>query len=148
MNLRRTVERVLLLAPLPFVCAACVNPQLYNDNDQRSSWDDAPPTEFISDRDNRLDSNRVPPAQGNLPPAIVDNTNGAPADRDTYVVVSEDRVNAETGRVYRVRKGDSLAIIARRFYGDTEAWKKIYAANRDIINNPNALEPGIDLRLP
>ncbi len=51
-------------------------------------------------------------------------------------------------RFYRVKKGDSLAAIARRFYGTAEFWPKIYLANRDILRNPHQLTPGSYLRLP
>jgi LysM repeat protein len=52
------------------------------------------------------------------------------------------------GRYYVVKKGDTLAAISRRFYGDTKFWKSIHNANQRAISNPNALEPGVNLRIP
>lgn len=53
-----------------------------------------------------------------------------------------------TGRTYVVVKGDSLSKIAKREYGDANEWPKIYAANRDIVKNPDLIYPGQELRIP
>jgi len=45
-------------------------------------------------------------------------------------------------------KGDSLSKIAKREYGDVREWKKIYEANKDVIDNPDLIEPGQDLIIP
>jgi phospholipase/carboxylesterase len=48
-----------------------------------------------------------------------------------------------------VQPGDSLAGIARRLYGDTAQWERLYAANRGAIGpNPNRLSVGLELTLP
>jgi nucleoid-associated protein YgaU len=52
------------------------------------------------------------------------------------------------GRTYTVKKGDSLSKIAKREYGDAQQWHRIYEANRDIVNDPNLIQPGQVLRLP
>lgn len=54
----------------------------------------------------------------------------------------------ETGRSYTVRKGDSLSKIAKREYGDAQKWRRIYDANRDIVNDPDLIYPGQVLRIP
>jgi nucleoid-associated protein YgaU len=51
-------------------------------------------------------------------------------------------------RSYTVRKGDSLSRIAKREYGDAQQWRRIYEANRDMIDNPDLIYPGQVLRLP
>lgn len=53
-----------------------------------------------------------------------------------------------SGKSYTVKKGDTLSIISRKFYGDSKQWKKIYEANRNKIKNPNILIPGTDLIIP
>jgi len=53
-----------------------------------------------------------------------------------------------TGKTYTVVKGDSLSKIAKREYGDVREWKKIYEANKDVIDNPDLIEPGQDLIIP
>jgi nucleoid-associated protein YgaU len=33
-------------------------------------------------------------------------------------------------------------------YGDIKLWREIYQANRDVMRNPNSLEPGMQLVIP
>jgi nucleoid-associated protein YgaU len=49
---------------------------------------------------------------------------------------------------YRVVKGDSLSKIAQRIYGDAQAWRGIYDANRDVIDDPDLIHPGQVLKVP
>jgi nucleoid-associated protein YgaU len=53
-----------------------------------------------------------------------------------------------SGRSYTVQKGDSLSKIAKREYGDAQAWRRIYEANRDAIENPDLIYPGQVIRIP
>ena len=55
---------------------------------------------------------------------------------------------ASASRTYTVKAGDSLSKIAQREYGDASEWKKIHAANRDQIPNPDLIHPGQVLKLP
>jgi nucleoid-associated protein YgaU len=52
------------------------------------------------------------------------------------------------GKTYTVMRGDSLSKIAKREYGDAQKWRKIYEANKDVIDNPDLIEPGQDLIIP
>jgi nucleoid-associated protein YgaU len=49
---------------------------------------------------------------------------------------------------YVVRDGDDLTAIATRFYGHPGAAGSVWAANRDVIPDPNLLPIGAELRLP
>jgi len=49
---------------------------------------------------------------------------------------------------YTVRSGDTLAGIARHFYGTTSKWNWIYQANRAKISNPNSIYVGEKLTIP
>jgi tetratricopeptide (TPR) repeat protein len=49
---------------------------------------------------------------------------------------------------YTVRGGDTLAGIARKLYGDPNAWKRIFEANRDQLESPHALKVGQVLAIP
>lgn len=51
-------------------------------------------------------------------------------------------------KTYVVVKGDSLSKIAKREYGKAEDWRKIYEANRDLIDDPDLIHPGQKLKLP
>ncbi|MCM8822273.1 MAG: LysM peptidoglycan-binding domain-containing protein [Candidatus Omnitrophica bacterium] len=65
------------------------------------------------------------------------------------VLPDEPKVKpAGSGKSYTVKKGDTLSIISRRFYGDSKEWKKIYDANKSRIKNPSVLIPGTELVIP
>lgn len=49
---------------------------------------------------------------------------------------------------YTVEKGDTLGKIAKHFYGDPMKYKQIFAANRDILDNPDLIEIGQVLTIP
>jgi len=49
---------------------------------------------------------------------------------------------------YTVHKGDTLSAIAKQYYGDGNAYMKIYNANRDILKDPDKIFPGQVLRIP
>lgn len=56
---------------------------------------------------------------------------------------------SSTGDTHVVGSGDTLASIARKYYGNTKYWEKLYAANRDVIGgDPAALKVGQKLKLP
>jgi LysM repeat protein len=51
-------------------------------------------------------------------------------------------------RTYVVKKGDTLSGIAKKVYGKAGRWPEIFEANKDIIQNPNLIRPGWELRIP
>jgi len=51
-------------------------------------------------------------------------------------------------RTYTVQKGDSLWKIAKEFYGKGSEWGRIHEANKDVIKNPDLIQPGWTLRIP
>jgi nucleoid-associated protein YgaU len=55
---------------------------------------------------------------------------------------------SETPRMYVVQSGDSLSKISKKFYGDANSWKRIFEANKDIVKNPDLIQPGWKLRIP
>ena len=52
------------------------------------------------------------------------------------------------GSEYTVKSGDTLSKIAKDKYGDASEWKKIHAANVDLIKDPDKIQVGWKLRLP
>ena len=54
----------------------------------------------------------------------------------------------QAARTYRVRSGDTLSGIAKRFYGNPAHWTWIHAANRSKIHNPNSIFVGEKLTIP
>ena len=59
-----------------------------------------------------------------------------------------DAPKAPAPRTYTVVAGDNLSKIAKRFYGDANQWKRIFEANRDILENPDLIHPGQTLKIP
>jgi nucleoid-associated protein YgaU len=55
---------------------------------------------------------------------------------------------AAAARHYTVKSGDTLGKIAKQMYGDAAQWKKIHAANKEKIPNPDLIHPGDELTIP
>ncbi|MDE0960744.1 MAG: LysM peptidoglycan-binding domain-containing protein [Planctomycetota bacterium] len=53
----------------------------------------------------------------------------------------------EASREHRVATGETLATIARDYYGVAD-WNRLFDANRDRISNPDRLEIGTVIRIP
>jgi len=71
------------------------------------------------------------------PAALVDNDSAEPAASTASHPV-----------VYQVREDDSLSKISVRFYGNSADWERIFAANRDVLEAPDRLAPGMQLIIP
>ncbi len=55
---------------------------------------------------------------------------------------------AAAGRSYTVKAGDSLSKISKELYGNAQEYMKIFEANRDILSDPNKIQPGQTLKIP
>ncbi len=51
-----------------------------------------------------------------------------------------------TDGTYTVVSGDSLGVIARKVYGSSRRWQRLYDLNRDRLSSPSALRVGQKLR--
>jgi nucleoid-associated protein YgaU len=51
-------------------------------------------------------------------------------------------------KLYTIQAGDSLSKIAKREYGDANAWPRIHEANKDTIKNPDKIYPGQVINIP
>jgi len=49
---------------------------------------------------------------------------------------------------YTVKAGDTLSKISQQFYGDAMQYMRIAEANRDQIDDPNKIQPGMKLQIP
>lgn len=52
---------------------------------------------------------------------------------------------SDSGSTYTVQSGDSLSKIGAN-YG--VSWQKIFEANRDILDDPDKIQPGQELKIP
>ena len=65
------------------------------------------------------------------------------------IVFGRALVNPYTGfAVHTVAAGDTLSSIANDFYGDPSKFGRIFNANRHILDDPDVIVPGQDLRIP
>jgi nucleoid-associated protein YgaU len=51
-------------------------------------------------------------------------------------------------KVYSVRPGDDLHLIAADWYHNPRLWTVIYEANKDSVSDPNLIYPGQILYIP
>lgn len=51
-------------------------------------------------------------------------------------------------KFYTVVKGDTLSKIAKEFYGNANAYMKIFEANKPMLTHPDKIYPGQNLRIP
>ncbi len=64
------------------------------------------------------------------------------------VASSAPVVDPPAAKTYTVVSGDSLSRIAKHVYGDANRWHDIFNANRDLLDNPDKIQPGQILKLP
>lgn len=50
--------------------------------------------------------------------------------------------------VYTVQPGETLSTIAQEFYGDPNRFRTIFQANRNVLDDPDEIFPGQELRIP
>ncbi|MCH8873573.1 LysM peptidoglycan-binding domain-containing protein [candidate division KSB1 bacterium] len=71
-----------------------------------------------------------------------------PQPKKSMVRVSSAKAEQSEVKRYIVRSGDWLSTIAEKFYGDAMNYSAIFAANKDVLENPNKIYPGQELRIP
>jgi nucleoid-associated protein YgaU len=49
---------------------------------------------------------------------------------------------------YEVKSGDTLSAIAKKVSGGKLTYQQIFEANRDILSDPNNIQPGQKLKIP
>ena len=63
-------------------------------------------------------------------------------------IKEEIYVRSNEMRIIIVQKGDTLSKIAKKAYGDIDAYPKIFMANPEVLKNPNEIFAGQRLRIP
>lgn len=73
-----------------------------------------------------------------------------PVEAEVLVSIEEDREASEAPALstYPVKPGDRLWNIAKQYLGNGERYMEIYELNRDKIQNPNRIAPGMVLSMP
>jgi nucleoid-associated protein YgaU len=55
---------------------------------------------------------------------------------------------SRSGKTYTVKSGDTLSKIAKDHYGNANEYMKIFEANRNLIQDPDHIRPGMELTIP
>lgn len=71
-----------------------------------------------------------------------------PSFSDLTLNIAVDPSLAPKQQTYTVAAGDSLSKIAKQFYGNANSYMKIFDANKDKLNDPNAIKVGQQLVIP
>jgi nucleoid-associated protein YgaU len=91
------------------------------------------------------------PAGAAINPAVPPPADPAPVRpaRGKAVATPTDGDVAEPAvRRHTVQEGETLFLLAQRYYGDGDKFGDLYRANRDVLKTPDALEPGTVLTIP
>jgi LysM repeat protein len=67
-----------------------------------------------------------------------------PSDIKANIKVADTSVFAR----HTVKSGETLGKIAKQYYGDASKYQKIFAANSDILKNPDMIHPDQELIIP
>jgi nucleoid-associated protein YgaU len=68
----------------------------------------------------------------------------SPSDIKANISVADDSVYHR----HVVKSGESLSKIAKHYYGDAMKYKEIFAANQNILKNPDLIHPDQELVIP
>ncbi len=67
----------------------------------------------------------------------------ADVDANTAKLLEPDNIE-----YYIIQSGDTLSKIAKKYYQDANQYPKIFAANKEVIKDPNLIYPGQKIRIP
>jgi len=70
------------------------------------------------------------------------------SDGYEQAIKKEINVRSNEMRIIIVQKGDTLSKIAKKAYGDIDAYPKIFMANPEVLKNPDEIFVGQKLRIP
>jgi len=69
--------------------------------------------------------------------------------RQAPVAVESGRARSESEPiVHYIQEDETLAAIARKYYGDPNAYTRIVEANKKALPNPNVIRPGVRIVIP
>ncbi len=55
---------------------------------------------------------------------------------------------ADDVEYYEIQSGDTLWAVAKKFYGSGSKYTQIFAANKEVIKDPDKIYPGQKIRIP
>lgn len=84
----------------------------------------------------------------NVRGAVKSTAPDAPPKANFSNVQSQVGSTVDRATIYTVAAGDNLTKIAKHFYGDANAWKQVFDANRDQLSDPDRIRVGQVLKIP
>ncbi len=105
---------------------------------------------FTGTKQPPLESKSEGPAAGSRPSAPETRAEPAPAPEPQRPAAPEpaDEAASDRGKTYTVQPGDTLWKIAETHYGSGAKYTEIFDANRDLLDDPNKIYPGQELKIP
>lgn len=74
---------------------------------------------------------------------------GGESPTDIMADIKMDSAEVKSsGKTYVVKSGDTLSKIAKEMYGDANKYMDIFNANKNILTNPDKINPGMELNIP
>jgi nucleoid-associated protein YgaU len=105
-----------------------------------------PPPDFVRPADPAIESRSTGLTAVAPPVAAPQDFHRAPAPRSTLSASASANPSAQ--QTYVVQAHDTLALIARKVYGDIGRQSELMAANRQQLRTPQDLRPGMTLVVP
>lgn len=97
---------------------------------------------------NQVQNSALMELSNNINSVLNQQENNKFTDNYEQEIKKEVQFRTNEMRVIIVQRGDTLSRIAKKAYGDYDAYPKIFAANPEIIKNPNQIFVGQRLRIP
>ena len=89
-------------------------------------------------------------AQAKTEATTTETTVTATSTEVAATTTTQSETNSDTGPGVQhvLKRGETLQQLARRYYNDQTAWRRILDANRDVVKNTRSMLPGITLFIP
>lgn len=84
----------------------------------------------------------------NVKPENRDNADISLSSENKQSQVPEQDEIIKPQKFHIVTKGQTLSDIAYKYYGAASKWQKIFNANRNVLSDPDKLQPGMKLIIP
>lgn len=86
--------------------------------------------------------------RNNLNSMMKDSEQNNSTSEYSKAIEKEISVRSNEMKIIIVKKGDTLSKIAKKAYGNKNAYQKIFIANPEVLKNPNKIFIGQKLRIP
>jgi NitT/TauT family transport system substrate-binding protein len=86
--------------------------------------------------------------QKGTPPAQETQVTSKPQPGKEKLAQAQDSKASSTAQEYTIAAGDTLSMLALRYYGNAQKWPKIYEANKNTVKNPHYIYIGQKITIP